>query len=270
MTALASHVTLVARCVGVALLSFLGFNAYLISSKPEWPAPVYLDLARSSRNPQAERNAKATLPFLSCAHSSPSPCSFTGAQNHCLNGWSGGTGTRDRYPHQPCMIHGSPLWPPTGLAHPHWQARGATSALMSLFLPITQSQMSQLQPLLQPSTIGLDNKLQVHYRPQLQSSREVDGDQITLSPVMMEVFGQMNHAITSHFSWELNSVLHIQLHKLLLYEEGGLFVRHRDACEQEGMLATIVVLLPAESRLQGGSLLVYRPAHTSWVPWRKR
>ena len=48
--------------------------------------------------------------------------------------------------------------------------------------------------------------------------------------------------------------LSAQLYKLLVYEEGGFFAEHRDSEKAEGMVATLVVSLPAEG--EGGEIVI--------------
>lgn len=47
-----------------------------------------------------------------------------------------------------------------------------------------------------------------------------------------------------------------KLYKLLVYEKGGHFVKHRDTEKEDGMVATMVVQLPSEH--ERGDLVVYR------------
>ncbi|KAK0528370.1 hypothetical protein OC835_004687 [Tilletia horrida] len=51
--------------------------------------------------------------------------------------------------------------------------------------------------------------------------------------------------------------LSVHLYKLLFYQEGGHFAKHRDTEKHDRMFATMVVQLP--SRHEGGHLLVYQP-----------
>lgn len=48
--------------------------------------------------------------------------------------------------------------------------------------------------------------------------------------------------------------LSARLYKLLVYEEGGFFAEHRDSEKAEGMVATLVVSLPAEG--EGGEIVI--------------
>lgn len=47
-----------------------------------------------------------------------------------------------------------------------------------------------------------------------------------------------------------------KLYKLLVYEEHGHFVKHRDTEKEEGMFGTMIVQLPVEGGYEGGSLVV--------------
>ncbi|KAL4177241.1 hypothetical protein KRP22_002175 [Phytophthora ramorum] len=61
-------------------------------------------------------------------------------------------------------------------------------------------------------------------------------------------------------SWQVSSdqgvPLHCVLYKLLVYGEGGHFVKHQDTEKEDGMIATLVVQPP--SLHEGGDLVVYR------------
>ncbi|MSU36372.1 MAG: 2OG-Fe(II) oxygenase [Pedosphaera sp.] len=64
-------------------------------------------------------------------------------------------------------------------------------------------------------------------------------------------------AILSHVSaglgcggWKVSA----ELYKLLVYDQGGFFVAHRDTEKAEGMFGTLVVVLPSAHR--GGELIV--------------
>ncbi|RKP18171.1 hypothetical protein ROZALSC1DRAFT_30108 [Rozella allomycis CSF55] len=55
----------------------------------------------------------------------------------------------------------------------------------------------------------------------------------------------------------LNDIpLRCSLYKMLLYEEGGHFLKHRDTEKEDGMFATMVIQFP--SNHEGGDLVVYR------------
>ena len=47
----------------------------------------------------------------------------------------------------------------------------------------------------------------------------------------------------------------IKLYKMLIYEKGGHFLKHRDTEKENGMFATLVLQLP--SIHEGGELVVY-------------
>ncbi|MDE0005360.1 MAG: 2OG-Fe(II) oxygenase, partial [Rhodospirillaceae bacterium] len=57
-----------------------------------------------------------------------------------------------------------------------------------------------------------------------------------------------------------------QLHKLLLYEQGGHFAPHRDSEKADGMVATLVISLPAWGK--GGELVVRHRDHETWIDMR--
>ena len=57
-----------------------------------------------------------------------------------------------------------------------------------------------------------------------------------------------------------------QLHKLLLYQQGGHFAPHRDSEKVDGMVATLVISLPA--RGTGGELVVRHQGHETRVDMR--
>ena len=167
------------------------------------------------------------------------------------------------------MIHANPMLIPTWLAHAHWEAPSAVHPLMNLSLPITLSQLSQLRQLARPSRGDLGNMTHWQHKGVLRSRHEIDGNRITLSIGMMNTIKQMRKFILGQVSWELGYVMNVMLHKLLLYEEGEFVVRQRNTDKWEGVLGTVVVFLPTETLLQGGSVRVHRPVDVSWTLWRQ-
>ena len=67
------------------------------------------------------------------------------------------------------------------------------------------------------------------------------------------VFGQVLDAVTERLGCPENG-LTAELYKLLVYEPGGFFAPHRDTEKAPGMVATLVVALPAAGA--GGALVV--------------
>lgn len=66
------------------------------------------------------------------------------------------------------------------------------------------------------------------------------------------------HDLTAHVASELgilsgDKAVRAELYKLLLYEEGAFFERHKDSEKAEGMFGTLVVALPSSHR--GGDVL---------------
>ena len=240
-----------ALLVTAFLLSFLALNVGIGES--------LLDSAFESWTLQAERYVQTILPSLSCRHSSPSPFFFTGSQHHCTD-WP----PSPRFAEPPISIHAAPLPTFNKMAHTGWDSPPTSPALLNLSLPLTQSELSRLHDLAQPSNVGLGNSSEL--RPQLRSSREIDGARLSISEALWESLDGVREALLSSFSWEMSSVVSIRLHKLLLYGEGDHFVRHSDTYKQEGMVATLLVLLPTDAvPLQGGALHVYHPAlHLGW------
>lgn len=48
----------------------------------------------------------------------------------------------------------------------------------------------------------------------------------------------------------------LKLYKLLLYEEGSFFSRHRDSYREEGHFASVIILLPTQEQFEGGQLII--------------
>ena len=66
-------------------------------------------------------------------------------------------------------------------------------------------------------------------------------------------FGRILHAVTEGLGCPENG-LAAELYKLLVYEPGGFFAPHRDTEKARGMVATLVIALPAAGA--GGTLVV--------------
>lgn len=83
---------------------------------------------------------------------------------------------------------------------------------------------------------------------------QIDADQVKLSgPRWNDTLGRVLDVVAGQL--EVPRVqFEAKLYKLLVYEPGGFFVDHRDTEKVDGMVATLVVGLPAEG--EGGELVV--------------
>ena len=121
-----------------------------------------------------------------------------------------------------------------------------------IFLPLNQENATKLKAAARqaPHGRGMETIIDKSVRDTMQ----VDADQVTLTnPVWSAGIKGLTRKVCTALGVNPDLV-RSELYKLLLYEEGGFFKKHRDTEKADGMFATLVVQLP--SRFTGGSFVV--------------
>ena len=122
-----------------------------------------------------------------------------------------------------------------------------------LRFPLTKTKVRSLIKLSQPARFGLKDKTledkNVRDTWEIPRNRiKIDKRQWnkTLKPLLADIAADLGLAEGSTFD--------AQLHNLLIYEPGQFFLSHQDSEKLDGMVATLVVVLP--SKHKGGSLVI--------------
>uniref|UniRef100_H3H6H7 Fe2OG dioxygenase domain-containing protein n=1 Tax=Phytophthora ramorum TaxID=164328 RepID=H3H6H7_PHYRM len=90
----------------------------------------------------------------------------------------------------------------------------------------------------------------------VRKSWELAPDQVQIkNPLWKAGMDTLSEIIAGRLGYKGVS-MQCKLYKLLLYGEGGHFVKHQDTEKEDGMVATLVVQPPSEHK--GGNLVVYR------------
>ncbi|KAL4161636.1 hypothetical protein PRNP1_002188 [Phytophthora ramorum] len=121
-------------------------------------------------------------------------------------------------------------------------------------VPLWEESAQKLIEKCEKSPFGhnFDTKLDEYVR----KSWQVSPDQVPFKNPMWEA-GIKKMAVTIADRLGYKGIpLHCVLYKLLVYGEGGHFVKHQDTEKEDGMIATVVVQPP--SLHEGGDLVVYR------------
>lgn len=87
----------------------------------------------------------------------------------------------------------------------------------------------------------------------VRRTTELDASQIQLSDQWNEAIAELVTQVAVELGLEADR-LRAKLYKLLLYETGGHFQRHRDSEKKNGMVASLIVMLPTE--FHGGELVI--------------
>ena len=87
---------------------------------------------------------------------------------------------------------------------------------------------------------------------QVRRSWQIEPGRVTLEPAWAERLEALTGEATRGLG--VTGEVEARLYKVLLYEEGGFFVPHRDTEKEERMFATLIVGLP--SRYAGGELVI--------------
>jgi predicted 2-oxoglutarate/Fe(II)-dependent dioxygenase YbiX len=88
----------------------------------------------------------------------------------------------------------------------------------------------------------------------VRNTLQVDPSKITIqNPAWDPCLKKLVHQVAESLDVS-PSLVRAELYKLLLYEEGGFFKKHRDTEKAKGMFSTLVVQFP--SKFTGGSFVV--------------
>ena len=80
----------------------------------------------------------------------------------------------------------------------------------------------------------------------VRSSWQIDGTNVTLDKKMVSIINtQANKCVVEMMGTECYWGVDVKLYKLVLYEEGGFFLKHQDSEKEKGHFATFLVHLPA-------------------------
>ncbi|KAE9272669.1 hypothetical protein PF008_g30045, partial [Phytophthora fragariae] len=124
----------------------------------------------------------------------------------------------------------------------------------SISLPLGQEQAEKLIAKCEKSPFGhnYDTKMDENIR----KSWQLAPDQVEITNTLwVPGLQELTQNIARRLGYE-SVPLQCSLYKMLIYGEGGHFVKHQDTEKEDGMIATLVVQLP--SIHEGGDLVVYR------------
>lgn len=145
-------------------------------------------------------------------------------------------------------------------AHGEFYATGTAEAAAPILevegegriaLPLLADQAARLIALAEAAPFGRGEQTVID--PAVRRTWQIAPDRVRLSgrgwPAMLDTI--INRAAAD---LGVTTPIAAERYKLLIYEEGSFFVPHRDTEKQEGMFATLVLVLP--SLCQGGQLLI--------------
>lgn len=119
--------------------------------------------------------------------------------------------------------------------------------------PLKKSEMTTLIGLAKPAQFGW--KDQTLTDPQVRNSWEIPANLIDLSDVAWEkAFNRTLDLLKYKLGLPENSKLTASLHNMLIYEQGQFFNTHQDSEKIDGMVASLVIILPSSHK--GGELVI--------------
>eukprot|EP00644_Phytophthora_capsici_P004076 jgi/Phyca11/36356/gw1.107.22.1 len=126
--------------------------------------------------------------------------------------------------------------------------------LGAISTPLTTEQAEKLIVLCKKSPFGhnMDTKMDENVRKSWQLEPSLVQFQ---NPLWQSGIESLSNIIADRLGYQ-GVPLNCPLYKLLVYEEGGHFVKHQDTEKEDGMIATLVVQPP--SLHEGGDLVVYQ------------
>ncbi|KAG7389964.1 hypothetical protein PHYPSEUDO_009222 [Phytophthora pseudosyringae] len=130
----------------------------------------------------------------------------------------------------------------------------------SIFTPLRREEAEALIALCEKSPFGhnMDTKMDEAVR----KSWQLHPDAVHFNNSQWQVgLDKLNETIADRLGYE-GVPLQCKLYKLLVYGEGGHFLKHQDTEKEDGMIATLVVQPP--SAHEGGNLLVYRSGEVKY------
>lgn len=134
-----------------------------------------------------------------------------------------------------------------------------------LRLPVTADQARQLRAISRPARYGQGERTLVD--PRVRDTWEIPKSRVKIDRRRWnKTLGPVLDRLRADLGIPAGCRLHAELHSMLVYAPGQFFAPHQDSEKADGMLATLVVMLPGASR--GGSLVVehagarvtYRPS----------
>ncbi|KAE9035915.1 hypothetical protein PR003_g9770 [Phytophthora rubi] len=124
----------------------------------------------------------------------------------------------------------------------------------SIALPLCPEQADKLIAICDKSPFG--RKLDTMMDENVRKGWQLAPDQVDVkSPLWSSGLDKLSETVADRLGYK-GVPLQCKLYKLLVYGEGGHFVKHQDTEKEDGMIATMVVQLP--SLHEGGDLVVYR------------
>lgn len=88
---------------------------------------------------------------------------------------------------------------------------------------------------------------------QVRNTLEVDAGSVEYSAEFAAAIESAGRELATYLNLEADRT-QVELYKLPLYPKGGFFLPHRDSEKRNGMVATMIVVLP--SRFGGGELII--------------
>ncbi len=120
-----------------------------------------------------------------------------------------------------------------------------------LKLPISPKSAKSLLSVAKPAKFGKKDK--TLYDPSVRNVWEIAANKISIvTPLWDQKLKSVLQTVHKDLNMPTGSHLSAHLHNLLLYEKGQFFAPHQDTEKYDGMVATLVVILP--SKFSGGSL----------------
>ena len=119
--------------------------------------------------------------------------------------------------------------------------------------PLQEKQIKELITMAKPAKFGLRD--QTLYDPTVRNVWEITKTKISITKT---TWRDTIKPLLDYFKEALglpqNAILNAELHNLLIYEPGNFFKPHQDTEKMDGMVATMVIILPTE--YQGGELII--------------
>ena len=123
-------------------------------------------------------------------------------------------------------------------------------------LPLKSTMAKSLIAVAQIAPFGKGTKTLVDTK--VRKTFEIDASQIQLSAEWEKTIEEVVSQVATHLGLA-DQQLRAELYKLLLYERGGHFQRHRDSEKQNRMVGSLIVMLP--SSFDGGDLVIHHEGH---------
>ena len=119
-------------------------------------------------------------------------------------------------------------------------------------MPLQPRHARKLIEVSKPSKFGF--KEQTLYDPEVRKSFEIDSTKIKLGDKLQDQINSSLSTVKNDLLFPKTSNLRADLHNMLIYEKGCFFDFHQDSEKEDGMVATLVVVLPTS--YTGGNLVI--------------